>query len=112
MNPIKRAITAPLDAGRALLSALDQSKQVKAEIETHGPEEFERALPMLEALVTRFKSAFLAQAGQDADAALAYHARASEELSDFVPLYYRRAVLENVVDRYERTAFQMRMSFM
>lgn len=112
MNPIKRAITAPLDAGRALLAALDQSKSIKAEIEGHGPEEFERALPLLESLVSRFKGAFLAQSHQEADAALAYHARANEELSEFVPLYYRRAVLENVVDRYERTAFQMRMSFM
>jgi len=58
--------------------------------------------------VRRCRAAFLAQSHPEADGAIAYHDRAKQDLdSEFVPLYYRQAVLANVLARYERTADRM-----
>jgi hypothetical protein len=70
--------------------------------------DFDFALMRLETVVARFRAACLAQVSTEADAALAYHDRAVAELNeDFAPLYYRRAVMENVIARYERSAGAM-----
>lgn len=95
--------TRPLDGSRALLSAMDFSRDAARELAANS--DFDFALLRMETVVSRYRAAFLAQVGAEADAALAYHDRAIDELnSDFSPLYYRRAVLENVAARYERIA--------
>jgi hypothetical protein len=66
----------------------------------------------METVVARYRAAFLAQSHGDAEAALAYHDRANQEMNeDFMPLYYRRAILENVVARYERSAGSLQRAF-
>jgi hypothetical protein len=100
----KRLGSRPLDGTRALQAAAELAKEAAAAI-AECPENFERALALIETVAARFRSAFLTQTSREAEAALAYHDRAVEELeADFSPLYYRRAVLENVVARYERSA--------
>ena len=95
--------TRPLDGSRALMAAMDFAREADREINEKAC--FDFALTRLETVVSRYRAAFLAQVGAEADAALAYHDRAVAELNeDFSPLYYRRAVLENVVARYERAA--------
>ena len=95
--------TRPLDGSRALMAAMDFAREADREIAEKAC--FDFALTRLETVVSRYRAAFLAQVGAEADAALAYHDRAIAELNeDFSPLYYRRAVLENIAARYERTA--------
>lgn len=103
-NAPKRPGSRPLDPVRALASATELAQEAFAAI-AQNPQDFEQAFRLLETVVARYRAAFLAQPSNEAESALAYHDRANEELNgDFVPLYYRRAVLENVVARYERTA--------
>ena len=86
---------------RALMAAMDFAREADREIAEKAC--FDFALTRLETVVSRYRAAFLAQVGAEADAALAYHDRAIAELNeDFSPLYYRRAVLENIAARYER----------
>lgn len=95
--------TRPLDGSRALMAAMDYSRDAARELADNA--DFDFALMRMETVVARYRAAFLAQVGAEADAALAYHDRALAELNeDFSPLYYRRAVLENVAARYERIA--------
>ena len=97
-----RTRSLPLDGARALQAALELAGQVMAEA---ASADFDAALVRVEHAVRRCRAAFLAQDHHEADAALAYHDRASAELAgEFVPLYYRKAVLDNVLARYERTA--------
>ena len=105
LKPRTRSL--PLDAARALHAAFDLAREVVVET-TAGPVDFDRALQRVEAAIKRCRSAFLAQTHQEAEAALAYHKQAEAELNDgFVPLYYRKAVLDNVLARYERTAARL-----
>lgn len=98
--------TRPLDGSRALLAASDFAREVYRELAENA--DFDHALMRMETVVARYRAAFLAQVHAEADSALAYHNRAIEELNeDFAPLYYRRAVLENIAARYERTANTM-----
>jgi hypothetical protein len=102
--PVARRATNPLHPDRVLRSAVELGRETMQSIAT-DPREFERGLSQIETAVARFRSAFMAQPYAAADHALAYHDRAKEELdADFSPLYYRRAVLENVLTRYERAA--------
>lgn len=103
----KRLGSRPLDGQMALISASELAAEAAQAIAAH-PENFERGIALLETVVARFRAAFLTQTTREAEAALQYHNRANEELSEFVPLYYRRAVLENVVARYERSAGLLR----
>lgn len=97
-----RTRSLPLDGARALQAALELATQVVAE---GASADFDAALARVEHAVRRCRAAFLAQDHHEADAALAYHDRASAELAgEFVPLYYRKAVLDNVLARYERVA--------
>lgn len=99
-----RTRSLPLDGARALQSAYELAAEVIAEAAA-GTVDFDRALARVELAVRRCRAAFLAQDHHEADAALGYHDRASTELaSEFVPLYYRKAVLDNVLVRYERAA--------
>ena len=98
--------TRPLDGSRALLAAGDFAAEVKRDLAEN--QDFDYALVRLEAVVARFRAACLAQVHGEAEAAIAYHNRAVAELNeDFAPLYYRRAVMENVIARYERSADMM-----
>src|SRR4051812_16747198 len=98
--------TRPLDGSRALVAAAEYAAQVNREIADNA--DFDHALMRLETVVARYRAACLAQVHAEADAALVYHDRAIAELNeDFAPLYYRRAVLENVAARYERGAKMM-----
>lgn len=93
----------PLDGTRALVAATEAAHEARQTIAA-DPMNFDRALPLIELVVARFRAAFLAQTHAEAEGALAYHDQAIAELKDeFVPLYYRRAVLENVIARYERS---------
>lgn len=109
MNHMLRSVpvklgSRPLDGTRALVAAAEAAHEARQAIAA-DPANFDRALPLIEMVVARFRAAFLAQTHAEAEGALAYHDQAMEELQDgFVPLYYRRAVLENVIARYERTA--------
>ena len=97
-----RRATSPLHPDRVLRSAVELA------VDVADPLDFDRALAQIEADIARYRSAFLAQLAPAADTALAYHDRAMAELAeDFSPLYYRRAVLENVLARYERTAREL-----
>lgn len=99
-----RTRSLPLDGARALQAAFELASEVVAET-TAGCVDFDRALARVELAVRRCRAAFLAQDHHEADAALVYHDRAAAELAgEFVPLYYRKAVLDNVLARYERTA--------
>lgn len=99
-----RTRSLPLDGARALQAAYELACEVVAET-TAGQVDFDRSLARVELAVKRCRAAFLAQDHHEADAALAYHNRASNELNgEFVPLYYRKAVLDNVLARYERAA--------
>lgn len=99
-----RTRSLPLDGARALQTAFELASEVVAETNA-GPVDFDRALMRVELAVKRCRAAFLAQDHHEADAALAYHDRASAELAgEFVPLYYHKAVLDNVLARYERAA--------
>lgn len=99
-----RTRSLPLDGARALQAAFELASEVVAETQA-SLTDFDRSLARVELAVRRCRAAFLAQDHHEADAALAYHDRASAELAgEFVPLYYRKAVLDNVLARYERTA--------
>lgn len=101
--PHARTRSLPLDGARALQAAFELASQVLAE--GVQASDFDAALARVEHAVRRCRAAFLAQDHHEADAALAYHDRASAELAgEFVPLYYRKAVLDNVLARYERAA--------
>jgi hypothetical protein len=94
--------TRPLDGSRALVAASEYAAQVSREM-AENPD-FDYALMAIETVVARYRAACLAQVHAEADAAIAYHNEAIAELNeDFAPLYYRRAVLENVAARYERS---------
>ena len=97
--PLTRTRSLPLDGARALNAALELASEVAAEVGL----DFDRALGRVEMAVARCRAAFLATDHPEADAALRYHERANQELADgFMPLYYRKAVLDNVVARYHR----------
>lgn len=105
--PAAKKGTNPLHPDRVLRSALDLAREWTGTV-ANDPREFDRSMRQLESVVARFRSAFLAQPHMEAEAAVAYHDRAKEELdADFTPLYYRRAVLENVLARYERGATEL-----
>jgi hypothetical protein len=100
LKPRTRSL--PLDGARILQAAFELAREVAAETAA-GAVDFDRSLERVEHAVKRCRAAFLAQDHHEADAALAYHDRASAELAgEFVPLYYRKAVLDNVLARYER----------
>ena len=101
--PQKRATSRPLDPSRALASALELAQQTAVAI-VEAPQDFERSIRLMETVVARYRAAFLAHSQSEADLAIAYHDRANEEIREFVPMYYRLAVLENVACRYERAA--------
>lgn len=104
----KRPATNPLHPDRVLRSAVELAKETMSALSQENPRDFEHGLALIETAVARFRSAFLAQPYQAAESALAYHDRARAELEEeFTPLYYRRAVLENVLTRYERGAHDM-----
>ena len=103
-----RRSTSPLHPDRVLRLAVEQGTEAVRIVAAADPRQFDRALTEIETAVARYRSAFLTQLAPQADAALAYHDRANTELAeDFAPLYYRRAVLENVLARYERTAQEL-----
>jgi hypothetical protein len=102
--PVARRATNPLHPDRVLRSAVELGRETLQAI-ADDPRDFDRGLALIETAVARFRSAFLAQPFAAADHALAYHDRSKEDLdADFSPLYYRRAVLENVLTRYDRAA--------
>jgi hypothetical protein len=106
LSPNRRG-TNPLALDRVLVGALELAGETHRALAAN-PHDFDRGVRQLETAVARFRSAFLATPRREADAALAYHDRANEELnSDFSPLYYRRGVLENVLTRYERAASEL-----
>lgn len=105
--PAAKRATNPLHPDRILRSAVELARETTRAV-NEDPREFERGLQRIEAAVARFRSAFLAQTGAAAEGALVYHDRAKAELDEeFTPLYYRRAVLENVLTRYERAAQEL-----
>lgn len=102
----RRAFSRPLDAKPALQTVFQLAEDAGAKIADRA-EDFEYAIGVMESLVSRWRAAFLAQTHSEADHALAYHDRAMAELDGFVPMYYRRAVMENIAERYRRSAQQM-----
>lgn len=101
----------PLDGTRALVAASEAAREARQAIAA-DPMNFDRALPLIEMVVARFRAAFLAQTHAEAEGALAYHDRAMAELADeFVPLYYRRAVLETVIAHYEGSTTTMMRAY-
>lgn len=102
-----RALSLPLDGARVLRAAFDLASEMVADAQS-GNTNFDRALEKLETAMSRCRAAFLAQDHHEADEALRYHERANKELADdFVPLYYRKAVLDNVAARYATAARTM-----
>ena len=102
-----RTRSLPLDGARALRSAFELASELVAEAHAEGMN-FDKALERLERGMGRVKAAFLAQDHAEAEAALRYHAAAKQELEgDFVPLYYKKAVLDNVAARYHKAARTM-----
>ncbi|HEY9722746.1 MAG TPA: hypothetical protein V6D47_12095 [Oscillatoriaceae cyanobacterium] len=108
MAPKKaRTASRPLDGTRALAAASELARETMQAIAAN-PADFEAAIALMETVVARYRAAFLTQSHAEAEAAIAYHDRACEELrAEFAPLYYRRAVLENVAERYERAMGQL-----
>lgn len=97
--PLTRTRSLPLDGARALRAALELVSEAVGQA---GVANFDHALDRLELAVSRCRAAFLAQDHHEADAALRYHDRERQKLGDdFVPLFYRKAVLLNVAARYE-----------
>ena len=106
-QPFARTRSLPLDGARALRAAFELASELVAEAQG-GPSNFDKALDKLETALGRCKAAFLAQDHSEAAEALRYHQQASQELNDgFVPLYYRKAVLDNVAARYQKAARTM-----
>lgn len=106
-QPFARTRSLPLDGARALRSAFELATELVAEAQA-GNTNFDKALERLERGMGRVKAAFLAQEHVEAEAALRYHERAKQELEgDFVPLYYKKAVLDNVAARYHKAARTM-----
>lgn len=97
-----RTRSLPLETAGALKAAFDLALEVLRDADAA---DFDRALTRVEQAVSRCRAAFLTQTAPEADAALAYHDQAKQELGDdFVPMYYRKAVLDNVLARYTRSA--------
>ncbi len=111
-RPTRRAPSMPLDPARALAAATELAREIRREAEA-AQHDFDKVMGRLEVAVMRFRAACLAQNHPEAQAAVAYHDReaaklAAERLSEgFVPLYQRRAVLDNVLGRYTRCTTQL-----
>lgn len=85
---------------QALVATVEVARSVARDIATE-PQNFDLVLAQLENLVNRFQVILKTFEHPEAESALRYHTRASLEIdSEFVPLYYRRAVLDNVLARY------------
>ncbi len=88
------------DNWQALDATVEVARTVARDV-TAVPQNFEIVLAQLENLVNRFQVILKTCNHPEAESALRYHRRASLEIaSEFVPLYYRRAVLDNVLARY------------